>query len=542
MGVITCCGINIKPKPIKTSNVTQSNNNFIELTSNNISRREETIINMNIHSTSKVLFKLPNNNTNKGHNNKLILKNSKTIVNKRSTTKLININNKTALSHYDDEYLLQENKFYKEGIVNIDFAAQKGERLLFIWIQAGIKINFTVEGLWSIDSENFDFCDSYGYQNLSHEMVNNFNCGALLGRIMGSKEQFQIYNKLELLSDISGPLFLSMNLSSRLIQSDNINLEGEMLIGIKNGERLLNYDQLEAKLSMQLFNIDHLYLIELNGFENNLIVEFNKLREDPILFALLYLGGETGLSYLPNKKERRSNVVIERKAEKRKKLKFKKSNDTLINQQESNMNIKKYLDVNNKILNKYSVAYPELCKIELSNVEYSETNLKHKLKTTNLTNKSLDNYKSYLYDNVYNQSDPIEYMDTLFIQLLHSKYNFPKFHINQSLISLAKFHAKDLSFTGRISYKSSGGFSQKQRIERVGKRIEGLVEIIQCYSSDENPLGLFVKLLLTYDKLLNKNLSEVFLNKDLILIGLATESHYLEGNVLVVEIAESVLS
>ena len=70
-------------------------------------------------------------------------------------------------------------------------------------------ITFEVSGKWFI--EKYKECDCNGLilsNNLSD--LNEFNDGALIGRILGGKN-FAIFNGLKYKSEFSSPLFMKMN-------------------------------------------------------------------------------------------------------------------------------------------------------------------------------------------------------------------------------------------------------------------------------------------------------------------------------------------
>lgn len=663
----------------------------------------------------------------------------------------------------------------RSGSFHVEFKAQKCERLILFWIPENKKVSFSVTGLWSIDREYFGTCNEEGYDyHITNELNNGYNVGALIGRVMGSKKYFNIKNNYEFVSEISGPLLLSMNLSKRYIDSDNVMLSGFLDILVKNVETIISIEQLEDHLNTKLFDIPQISVAELSGFERKVLFNLNKLRDDPKLFAVLYLGGETKLPYLPNnraieKQEETNNDIILNEKDviyDDKKKNYNDDSDENINNNNDDNDLHKdvvkfvfnkykknirYFNRNKKKLNKEekkrlkNIAYnkrlfqlfkekrvfskffsedemndinkkienndkkmktkkmelvhvptPKLqhiptfkkedlefyrmkygsnnasvmkssgrnngngnsnssrCDvnntkrknkygeedvlnkkslnqiIDYNNKEYLKNilvkkesndeilnkNLRKKaIKEDNNDDKDLDNtekginnnrndkankdkdknkneiriknnnlnnshgnassdnssinydlkklsinkiefpYKSSSedssfdlsnifykeYDNEYNQRDYESYMNHLFLKLLAFKYNLPKFTHNSSLSNLAKFLAKDLADTGQISQTDSYGLDLEKRVSRLGKKIIGLVEIIHTYSDKENPLSLVVKVLMSYCPILKINLSEYFVKEDLLFIGIACEIHSLEGNVLVIELAESIV-
>ena len=223
------------------------------------------------------------------------------------------------------------------GNFHIEFKAQKCERMIMYWVNAGSRVIFSTNGLWAIDRDIYGFTDENGYSpDNIHEKCNGFNMGALLGRVMGSKFSFAIKDKLEYISEVSGPLFLSMNMSESFIHSDSIRLEGVIDVLIKNAEPLVGFEQLEYNYNKKLFNINEIKFSEATLFEKKLVDVLNKLRDDPKLFASLYLGGETLIPYLPNNRTKKrinlkeiieENYVNYDKAKKNSKLVLKKSNE-----------------------------------------------------------------------------------------------------------------------------------------------------------------------------------------------------------------------
>lgn len=421
----------------------------------------------------------------------------------------------------------------KEKLINVYFPAQKGERLIFIWIEKDIKFYIFIEGSWSIGNK-FGFCNCDGYSNI--EKFNNLNCASLVGRIYPKKEVFLIESsKNEYVSDVSGVLVLSMNLSKEIINNNELKFEGHLNIMFQNVYKIDSYEEIEYRLGKQFFsNNDNEYYIEMTAFENQIIAEINKLRKDPIQFGFLYLNGCTGLSFLPNKRE----VKIEQRKGFLKKggvqnLEVREEFEKENHRKEGRMML---LETKNKVLNKYKNIYPHLCNIEIE--EFSDNDNLSNEELSNESFETTNDYKYYILNK--NPHENILYMDEMFINLINSKYNYPIFQISPVLVSYAKLHAKDLSDSGRISFKSNKKISQQERITRTGKVIKGLIEIIHCFENEEIPLSLVVNLFISYDVLLNKYISDCLLSKSSCLIGVGTENHNFKGNIMVLVIAESI--
>lgn len=554
---------------------------------------------------------------------------------------IINSQNNINLNLFKAQY----NSDNEINLLQTSFRAQKGDRLIFAWIEAGTTIEFSVTGMWTVDSKIYSFCDEFGYKkginylknknninnndktnylrsnDLYEERCNKFNIGSLLGKLLGhSNDYFHIYNKRRIEFEKSGPLLLCMNLSDRLINCIDLNLKGYMNLIIKNINKITSYEQIENRLKFKFFSLDNKdHLIELNNFENSIFYNINKLRDNPALFALLYLGGEINLNYLPkkpeinkyeyNKKFNSLNTIKSKVNLKENKfvnsriikninnlnladeykiylnniqnldssyddssssnkdsIDNKYKNKTILN---INKNKRKNLIKNIKIEKKHkqtsdlnliikgnsskelSNKYVNQNKSNSFNINFKNKTIANKDNNINNINRKLSsnislnsNLTYYEYkmntNNIYNQDNLENYMNILYIKLLKSKYNYSKFVINHTLISLAKSQAKHLSETNKISYKNANKEYIVDRCKRTGKKIDNAYEIIYCYNNNDTPLGIVCKILFTYDKILSYNISDIILNDNLILIGLATESHKLKGNILVLEFAESI--
>ena len=221
---------------MNNNNIYRSNHSIIKTENNNL----HTLTNKERENdTKKVKFLLKNSTINNNHYNQLnsSRENSKNKIKapfskedryKRQLNEDISKGN--TLKHVmlgKGKYKASENKGYqpdynnfgitqssnsgvRAGNFHIQFKAQKCERLIMFWIPAQTKVSFKVSGHWSIDKDYFGETNEKGYSTeITNEIHNGFNLGCLLGRVLGTNKYFNITNQLEIVSDISGPIFLS---------------------------------------------------------------------------------------------------------------------------------------------------------------------------------------------------------------------------------------------------------------------------------------------------------------------------------------------
>ena len=148
------------------------------------------------------------------------------------------------------------------------------EYLIPIWFDKNTYIKFNTIGKWRID-KNYEFTDSAGMPS-SH--ILNFNYGAAVARI-GSGANFLIPpNEFTYYTENEGPLYLKMNLPKKI----KVNPEGKMEIKIFDGI-LMSVEEIYEKIGWKekIMECDGTNFTEL---ENDLTIEFNNLRMNPILF------------------------------------------------------------------------------------------------------------------------------------------------------------------------------------------------------------------------------------------------------------------
>lgn len=285
--------IKIKDKDNENSKINSESNNsssnlksFTEKESQNKNNKEEKVSeseNSNSNSnTSKDESKKESMSISKNENINNKNEEKESLLKKKAytTDKLPHSNANISFSSNNEEKLpkvIQNNEFSNgyldKKFLEIELKANRYETIFPIWISKDEEIEFIISGKWKINNEIE--CDSKGIEiqkdenseNFS-EKENNFNDGALVGRILKGKP-FLIYNELKYISDISGPLILKMNINSLWSKEQP---QGVLKIKIYGAQKIENVLDLDEKIGWwkQLRNIeynnkDHLSNYELSG-------------------------------------------------------------------------------------------------------------------------------------------------------------------------------------------------------------------------------------------------------------------------------------
>ena len=188
------------------------------------------------------------------------------------------------------------NGFLDKKFLEIEFKANRYETIFPIWIPKEEEIEFIISGKWNINKEIE--CDSNGIQNnnekddIDNNNSNKFNDGALIARILKG-QPFLIYNGLKYISEISGPLILKMNLNTIWSKESPF---GSLKLKIYGAQKIENADDLEEKIGwwkqlkiIGFNNKDEINDYKLSNTEKSIIILFNKLRHDSLLFTNQYL-------------------------------------------------------------------------------------------------------------------------------------------------------------------------------------------------------------------------------------------------------------
>ena len=320
------------------------NNNINIISQNPISQVDEILsINKNVNTIEEDnqkndLLSLNENLTNK--ENSLIINNKDNLNNEKTIKQLNDINTFEELnleksednnSFLENNTLISMNSSFYENekenlneiynikeeisnsnltILNVIVNANRYEAMYPIWIEKNKEITFNVSGKWKID--NIKECSSIGINEFGNEINtnfsdnnnNNFNNGALIGRIFNEKP-FVIYDNLKYLSHNSSPLFLKMNITSLF---NKILPSGKLFLKITGAQNIDSFDKIDEMIGWE----KHLKEIEFNNNENNLFVKlsyldketiifFNKIRFNSNLFAIQYLNNIENLTQATQK-------------------------------------------------------------------------------------------------------------------------------------------------------------------------------------------------------------------------------------------------
>ena len=260
-----------------------------------------------------------NNKENNQENNFINIKNLLPINQIPNNEEILSLNNNT-LSISSDNTLISLNSFSKENeinkekqmneifdikkeensnltILNVIVNANRYEAMYPIWIEKNTKIIFNVTGKWKID--NLKECSSIGIvENNNNNKSNNFNDGALIGRIF-NEDPFVINDNLTIISKISGPLFLRMNvknLYNKILPSGKLNLR---IIGAKSIDSLDKIDEMigwEKNIKNIEYNNNENKYYSLSVLDKETIIYFNKMKFNSNLFAIQYLNNIKNLN------------------------------------------------------------------------------------------------------------------------------------------------------------------------------------------------------------------------------------------------------
>ena len=159
-------------------------------------------------------------------------------------------------------------------IINIKVSLFLRVFLIPIWVEKGNYIKFKIQGKWRIN-KNFEYSDSIG---ISTPKNNNFNYGALVGRVGRGKEFVLKPGEFIHYSDTEGPIYLRMNFPKNV----KVNPQGEMEVKIFDGT-LLTMDQINEKIGWKAKELRYVF-DDATELENNLTNDINNLRMNPILF------------------------------------------------------------------------------------------------------------------------------------------------------------------------------------------------------------------------------------------------------------------
>jgi hypothetical protein len=266
-------------------------NNELEIDRNKINNNEIENKNLNININIKNEDNLNNNNININKINNF---------NNKREDQNININNN------DNDYNILSNKITNTEIVNIN---DKN-----INMNINIISNSIINKEDTIKNTNNNDINLEKDKEISSNLKNNINYytilnqknnpktnsliqdlpnGSLIGRILGG-DYFHIFNNFNFISNVSGPLFLKMN-----IHDLRLNPEGKLTVFII-GAMDLPFMHIEKRLGWDI-NILSLGSNLLKSESEKLIYTFiNKIRLNSNLFAQQYLENIKSLSTATN--------------------------------------------------------------------------------------------------------------------------------------------------------------------------------------------------------------------------------------------------
>ena len=148
------------------------------------------------------------------------------------------------------------------------------EYLIPIWFEKDTYIKFITQGKWRID-KNYEYTDSAGMPSSS---ILKFNYGAVVGRVGSGKNFLLIPNEFTYYTTNEGPLYLKMNLPKKI----KVNPEGTMEIKVFDG-KLMSKEDIHQKIGWKEKDMKYDYKLS-NELENELTVELNNLRMNPLLY------------------------------------------------------------------------------------------------------------------------------------------------------------------------------------------------------------------------------------------------------------------
>ena len=159
-------------------------------------------------------------------------------------------------------------------LIKINASSFLGEYLIPIWFEKNTYIKFITLGKWRID-KNYEFTDSGG---MPSSTTLKYNYGAAVARVGSGKTFLLCPNEFTYYTMNEGPLYLKINLPKKI----KVNPEGTMEIKVFDG-KLMSKEEIHEKIGWKEKNMkyDCKYSNEL---ENELTVEINNLRMNPILY------------------------------------------------------------------------------------------------------------------------------------------------------------------------------------------------------------------------------------------------------------------
>ena len=147
-----------------------------------------------------------------------------------------------------------------------------------IWIEKDSQIFFQVktESKWGIIEKGL--INYLGYEDLKNH---KFNLCCLLMRVGNEKKYNKVINNSPYYSKFSGPLFMKMNISKKIIEKNNYNLGGDLICEIYNARKFSRY-QIFKKLNFEFDDTDSF----------NIFNFINIFRKFPYNFINLFLATE----------------------------------------------------------------------------------------------------------------------------------------------------------------------------------------------------------------------------------------------------------
>jgi uncharacterized protein YkwD len=191
--------------------------------------------------------------------------------------------NMGTLNSFKKELIFEDDESMNipKNCVNLKLEACTTEKMFPVWVERGVKIKIIIRGKWCFIPE-YGLVNYKGHEKFSIKHRDAF-IGALFGRIQGGG-YFQIISGMTLVSEISGPLFLSANLTRLTVQPT-----GSLDIYIENANFFSN-DIIENMSGWNLKELDttksHDYL---SPEEKAQIILINKIKTNPKLFGQQYL-------------------------------------------------------------------------------------------------------------------------------------------------------------------------------------------------------------------------------------------------------------
>jgi hypothetical protein len=159
-------------------------------------------------------------------------------------------------------------------LIKINASSFLVEYLIPIWFEKNTYIKFITLGKWRID-KNYEFTDSAGMPSSSSL---KYNYGAAVARVGSGKTFLLCPNEFTYYTMNEGPLYLKINLPKKI----KVNPEGTMEIKVFDG-KLMSKEEIHEKIGWKEKNMKYDFKYS-NELENELTVEINNLRMNPILY------------------------------------------------------------------------------------------------------------------------------------------------------------------------------------------------------------------------------------------------------------------